>query len=148
MRGWVDLQTHYLGTGAADPAHLAEGPHHVGHVADAETHGAGVKAHRLAVGTHATIREGQSQHVADGELHVKLVTSTLLAGEVQHLLRDVHADHPPLRPHLAAQLEGEVAGATADVKRRVAWADSRQHHAHLPPAVVQAGSHQVVHAIV
>jgi D-alanyl-D-alanine carboxypeptidase (penicillin-binding protein 5/6) len=94
--------------GATDPGHLSESLSDIRHVADAETHRAGVE---LAVG------ERQSQDVTLDEVHPELAAAGLLAGDGQHLLGEVQPDGAPVRADGAPQREREIAGATADVQR-------------------------------
>ena len=121
--------------GADDASHLAEAELAVGEVADAPAdRGRG----ELAVG------ERQLQRVA---LH-PLDRRRLGAGDVQHLLREVEADHPPARAHGTAQLDGQVAGAAAHVQRGVARLQPRGPHGGLPPSPVHAEAHHPVHPVV
>lgn len=151
--GLRDLEADHFGAGAAHPPHLAEGLGDIGHVADAEAHRAGVEAgHAPSDGPlptrRVTVGKGEIERVAAAELHVELVAAALLAGHLEHLLRNVHPDDPPGGADGPAQGEGEVARAAADVQRRVSEAHAGQHHPHLPPPVVEPGGHEVVQTIV
>ena len=126
--------------GLQDPGHLAQAAVEVGEVADAEADGDRVEA--LAV-------VGKLERVGPLEADaVGAALGRLLAGEVEHRLGEVAADHVAARGDPAGQLQRQVAGAAADVERRVAGAELGPVGGALAPAVVQAGGHHRVERVV
>ena len=65
----------------------------------------------------------------------------LSACQLEHRLREVAADDPPLGTDAAGELEGEVAGAAADVERAVSGRELGAVGGALAPAAVEARGH-------
>ena len=99
----------------------AAGPHHPRHLGEPAARGrpgCARRSRRVAAAKLAVL-ERQRQGVA---LAPTRRAALFAPGDLQHLRREVEADHAAARPHRAPQLDRQVAGAAADVERGVARA--------------------------
>ena len=77
-----------------------------------------------------------------------LKAAALLAGDLQHLLRYVRADHPALGAYGTPERKGEVTRAAADIEGRRPRAYLGQHHPHVAPTMVEPGRHEIVQPVI
>jgi len=135
-----DLEDHKPPAGLQNPGQLDHSAVEVGEVADAEADGDRVEG---------AVVVGERERVPVLEAHRRTAAlGALAAGELEHPLGEVRADHAALWTHPPGELEGEVAGAAAGVEGAVARLQLRTLGGALTPAVMKAGGHRRVHQVV
>src|SRR6266852_118959 len=122
-------------TWAKDPQHLAQRSLSVDEVAQAERDGDGVDA---------AIRLAEPCNVAQAKLDMRLA----LAGQLEHRRREVDADHPAGWSDEREELVRELAGAGAEVERRLALAERRAAGSASAPGAVAVRAEQAVASVV
>ena len=139
-----DLEDHEPPARLQYPRQLAQAAVEVGEVANSEADGYRVEG-ALVIGQLERVgpledgdRGGPRSAAGDA----------LLAGQVEHPLREVGADHAAGIADAALQLEAQITGAAGDVEGGVAGDEGRLIDRSLTPAVVHAGGHRRVHQVV